>query len=188
MALMGMMLAIAVTLSWLEACIPPIPALPPGVKLGLANIVTMYVLFFLGKNQSIVIAILRSGFVLLTRGPVAAAMSLSGGLVSVGVMLLLTYLKHRQPSFFLISIAGALSHNLAQLALASLLAGTWLVVGYLPLLLVSGVVMGSTTGLLLRTLMPVMGRLQGVLLPHEFSADISGRKSDRAQSGTETGD
>lgn len=160
-AMMGLMLALALVLSIIESWIPPIPALPPGVKLGLANIVTMYVMFFLGRRSAYVIVVLKSGFVLITRGLIAAAMSLGGGLLSATVMLLLLIPKKHRISYFLISVAGAVAHNVAQLFVASIITGTPLVFGYLPVLLISGVVMGSVTGVLLRVVLPAMNRVQG---------------------------
>ena len=92
LALMGLLFALAMALSFLESLLPALPMLPPGIRLGLSNIVTMYALFALGPVSGYTIAVLKSLFVLLTRGAVAAAMSASGGIASVTVMLLLSLL------------------------------------------------------------------------------------------------
>lgn len=89
---MGLLFALAMALSFLESLLPALPMLPPGIRLGLSNIVTMYALFVLGPVSGYTIAVLKSLFVLLTRGAVAAAMSASGGIASVTVMLLLSLL------------------------------------------------------------------------------------------------
>lgn len=57
----------------------PALGLPPGVKPGLANIVVMYALFFLGRGQALTLVLLKSFFAMLTRGPSAGALSLAGG-------------------------------------------------------------------------------------------------------------
>ena len=80
LALMGLLFALAMALSFLESLLPALPMLPPGIRLGLSNIVTMYALFVLGPVSGYTIAVLKSLFVLLTRGAVAAAMSASGGI------------------------------------------------------------------------------------------------------------
>ena len=65
--LMGLMFALAMVLSYVESMIT-VPGLPPGVKLGLSNIVTMYCVFFLGWRQAYTLAVLKGSFALLTRG------------------------------------------------------------------------------------------------------------------------
>ena len=124
----------------------------PGVKLGLSNIVTMYCLFCLGWREAYSLAALKSLFVLLTRGPVGAAMSFAGGLVSVTAMLLLRALP-KKPSELFTSICGGLMHNAGQLVMAVLLLNG-AVLYYFPVLALGGVAMGALTGLLLRLLRP----------------------------------
>ena len=92
LALMGLLFALAMALSFLESLLPALPMLPPGIRLGLSNIITMYALFVLGPVSGYTIAVLKSLFVLLTRGAVAAAMSAAGGIVSVTAKLLLSRL------------------------------------------------------------------------------------------------
>ena len=159
-AFTGMLFALALLLSWLENMLPPAPFLPVGVKLGLSNIITMYALFFLGKPQAFAIAALKSLFVLLTSSLTTAAISLSGGLLSLCVMLLLTLPKRWKPSYLILSIFGAVFHNIGQLAMVTLLLGTFSVAYYLPVLLLSGVGMGILTGLLLRVLLPALERIK----------------------------
>ena len=65
LTMMALLFAMAMVLSILESMIPALPMLPPGVKLGLSNIVTMYALFVLGPAQGYTIAVLKSFFVFL---------------------------------------------------------------------------------------------------------------------------
>ena len=106
LALMGLLFALAMALSFLESLLPALPMLPPGIRLGLSNIVTMYALFVLGPVSGYTIAVLKSLFVLLTRGAVAAAMSASGGIASVTVMLLLSLLPGIRRQYLLLSVFG----------------------------------------------------------------------------------
>ncbi|SHI17652.1 heptaprenyl diphosphate synthase [Sporobacter termitidis DSM 10068] len=154
LTLLSLLFALSIALTAVEYMIPPIPLLPPGVKLGLSNIVTMYCLFFLGKKSAFTIVVLKSGFVFLIRGFTSFALSLSGGVLSALVMLLLLAASNRRISYLVISIAGAITHNIGQLIAASFLLGTGMVMAYFPLLLVSGVIMGNVTGALLRLVMP----------------------------------
>ena len=157
--LMGLLFALAMVLSYIESMFT-LPGLPPGVKLGLSNIVTMYCVFFLGGRQAYTLAVLKGFFTLLTRGLVAACMSTAGGLVSVSVMLLLIALPKWNPSYTLISVCGSLGHNLGQLLMASVIMQSGFVIYYLPVMAVSGVGMGVVTGILLRVLLPYMDKLQ----------------------------
>ncbi len=158
-AFLGLMFALAMALSLLESMIPALPMLPPGVKLGLSNIVTMYCLFFLGARSAFTVAALKSCFVLLLRGPAGASMSLAGGLLSVLVMRLLLLSKQMREQVPLVSIVGAISHNVGQLLAASVLLRSAAALYYLPVMILAGVGMGVLTGLTLRLVMPYFQRL-----------------------------
>lgn len=153
----ALLFALAVVLSLVEGLLPALPV--PGVRLGLSNIPVMYALFFLGKGPAVSIAGLKGAFAALTRGAAAGLLSVSGGLCSVGAMALLLWLAKGRASCFLLSICGAVCHNLGQLAAVSLLydAFFW---GYLPILLAAGIAAGSVTAVLLRVLRPALARLE----------------------------
>jgi heptaprenyl diphosphate synthase len=157
-AFSGLLLAMAIALSALEGMLPPLPV---GIKPGLSNIVTMYAVFFLGARQALLIAFLKSSFVFLTRGVTGAFLSLLGGFLSVGVMLLLRRV-HGLSNVF-ISIGGAVFHNLGQLFGAVLLLKSTYTLYYAPILILSGIGMGLLTGVLLRFVMPCLDRIDRTL-------------------------
>lgn len=152
---MGLMLAVVMAFSFIEHMLPPLPLLPPNVKLGLSNIVTMYCLFFLGKSNAATLAVLKSGFVLLMRGPVAGLLSITGGLLSIMAIILLLFLFGTRLSYVMTSIFGAITHNVGQIIAVSLIMGTGMIFYYLPVLIVSGIIMGIVTGTMLKILLPV---------------------------------
>ena len=156
---MGMLLCLAIVLSFVEGMIPPLPALPPGVKLGLSNIVVIYCLFFLNVKSACGIAVLKSFFVLLTRGVSAGFLSLCGGLLSVIVMAIA--IRPKKLSYLILSILGAVSHNIGQIVAASLLFKSATVFYYLPVLIISGVLMGTLTAALMKVLLPALKRISG---------------------------
>ena len=158
-ALLGMLFAMAMALSFAESLLPVLPMLPPGFKLGLSNIVTMYALFVLGVRKGLAIAVMKSFFVLLTRAPVAAFMSLSGGLLSVVCMALASRVRWLGRDYMLLSVIGALAHNFGQL-LASVAYTSTVMFYYLPVLVISGVIMGIITGAVLRVVMPYINKLR----------------------------
>ena len=90
-ALSGLLFALAMALSFIEGTLV-IPGLLPGMKLGLANIVVMYALFFMGPRQALVLDVLKALFVFLVSGFTAGFLSLCGGLLSLAVMWVLYYL------------------------------------------------------------------------------------------------
>ena len=154
LALMGLLFALAMALSFLESLLPALP-----IRLGLSNIVTMYALFVLGPVSGYTIAVLKSLFVLLTRGAVAAAMSASGGIASVTVMLLLSLLPGIRRQYLLLSVFGGAAHNVGQLIAARFIISNQYVWYYLPVLLAAGLLMGAITGMALRVVMPYLDRL-----------------------------
>jgi heptaprenyl diphosphate synthase len=156
-----MLFAVAMVLSFMEGLLPPLPYLPPGFKLGLSNIATMYALFFMGKGRAFTIAVLKALFVFMVRGFTSGALSLAGGIASICVMVLLSALLKEKISYLLLSVFGAIFHNLGQLAALTLIMGNTYAVWYTPVLLVAGVIMGCVTGSILRVVMPAFNRISG---------------------------
>ena len=152
----AIMLSIAAVLTALEHALPPLPFLPPGISLGLSNIVVMYCVFFVGSTRAAALNIFKALFVLLTRGSTAGLLSLCGGLLSVGIIILLVILFKTKVSYAAVSVAGAIAHNIGQYAAVSLITAPAYIIYYLPILIISGVAMGLTTGTLLKTVLPVI--------------------------------
>lgn len=151
-ALCGLLLALSAGISAAESLIP----LPLGVKPGFSNLPVMYSMAEQGAKYGFAICILKSVFVLLTRGVAAFFMSLSGGTLSYIIMLLLY--RKTEASLMLISIAGALAHNAGQLCAASAIMKTVAVFGYSPVMIISGCIAGAVTGAVLKLLLNAMQR------------------------------
>lgn len=159
MVFTGLLFAIALIFSIVEAMFLVIPMAVPGVKFGLSNIIVMYAIFFLGAREAYFIAILKALFVFFTRGFIASTLSLAGGLLSITCMLLMFFLLKEKVSISGISVIGAVSHNLGQFLVLSIIyigISLWI---YLPILLISGVITGLLTATLLKILLPVLKRL-----------------------------
>jgi heptaprenyl diphosphate synthase len=136
----------AILISLLESIIPvPIPV--PGVKLGLANIITLIGLVFLPLTDVLLIVVIRCFVVaLLTRGIMMLVFSVSGGILSALIMTLIYKKLSQYFSIKGISIIGAFIHNTTQIIVASWLLGQFVVFYYLPILIVSAVITGYITG------------------------------------------
>lgn len=158
-AFASLIFAIAIILAVVESMLPPLPVPVPGVKFGLSNIAVMYALFFLGGKQAYAITFLKGMFVFITRGAVAGALSLSGGLLSITVMLILFFILKEKISYTGISILGAVFHNIGQFLMISFIYMGTNLLAYLPVLLLSGVIAGIVTSTLLRFVLPALNRL-----------------------------
>lgn len=164
-ALTGILSAEAIALSALEMLIPPVPFLPPGARPGFSNIVTMFAAREFGCSGALPVALIKSLFVLVTRGPSAFLMSLCGGLLSTGVMCLCFRFNRRALGIIGISVLSSAAHNLGQLGAACLLTGTPALYTYLPALMLFAVFMGTVTGILLAAILPALEKQRKYLLP-----------------------
>lgn len=153
----GILTALALVLSAVEMSLPPLPMLPPGAKLGLSNIVTMYVAGSAGLFPAVCIAVVKGLFSGLMRGFTAMLMSLCGGIASTFVMWALLQLPNHPFGFIGLGVAGALTHNASQLAVAALLT-TPAILYYVPWLILFGVLSGILTGMVLRVILPLLNK------------------------------
>ncbi len=145
----SVMLAAALALSLLESVLPPLPA-PVPLRYGLANVAVMAALLFIGPFEAVSVALLKSVFVLMTRGLIAGSISFTGTLLSVGVMVGADFLLKRRTSVFLLSVLGAIAHNAGQLFFLVLFLQYKLSVLFIgPYLLFFGVLTGLLSGALL---------------------------------------
>ena len=154
-ALLGLLSALAVALSFLEGLLPVLPV--PGAKLGLSNIVTMYALAVMNLPAALAVAVIKSLFALL-RGGTAFFMSLAGGLLSTLVMAAALKWPRGRLSFLGTGILGAVAHNAAQLGVSMLLLSPSLI-WYGPWLLLMALAAGTLTGLTLNIVMPALRRI-----------------------------
>lgn len=143
---LSMLVSVALVLSVIDARIPLLPALP-GIKIGLASIITIILLRFAGWKEAILVVLLRCLLAWFFHGsPVALVLSLCGAIIST---LLMAVLFRGFPRYFSlkgISIAGAVAHNVGQIAAASVIMQTPYIVVYLPWLIVAGSIAGYCIG------------------------------------------
>lgn len=147
LTLCALLTAMALALSYLENLFPLSLAIPiPGVKLGLANIVTLFALYAMGPGQALLILLARCVLGALFAGNMNALLfSLLGALCAMGVMILLS--RRRGLSIYGVSVGGAAAHNCGQIAAAMLTLGNSAPLYYLPVLLAVSLLTGGLTGL-----------------------------------------
>lgn len=146
LTVMSLSVALAMILSFVESQIPAFVAVP-GVKVGLANIVVVFVLYKLGWKEAVAISMVRVLMVSLLFGSgVSFFYSVAGAVLSLGGMILLQRCKIF--SYVAVSVAGGVLHNAGQIAMACFLLRTDVIRYYLPFLVLSGVVAGVVVGLI----------------------------------------
>lgn len=146
MARIGMLVAVAFVLSYIESLLP-LNFGVPGIKAGLSNIVVLFSIFNFSPLTAFCIAIVRIVLCGFTFGSLSGMLySLSGGILSFVVMLLLK--KTKKFSVYGVSVAGGVSHNVGQILVAMVVLNNRLLMYYLPFLLIAGVVAGIATGML----------------------------------------
>ena len=147
LTLCAVLTAMALALSYLENLFPLALAIPiPGVKLGLANIVTVFALYALGPAQALMILTARCLLGAMFAGNANALLfSLLGGFAAMLAMILLVRLERF--SVYGVSIGGAAAHNCGQMAAAVLTLGSAAPLYYLPVLLAVSLAAGALTGL-----------------------------------------
>lgn len=147
-AYFGVFTSLALILSYVETLIP-ISFGIPGIKLGLANLVIVIVLYTYGGKEAFLLSVTRillSGFLFGNLSMILYSMS--GGIFSLAIMVLLC--KTGGFSIQGVSIAGGVFHNIGQLLLAMMIVETYQVGYYFPVLLISGLVTGLLIGIVSR--------------------------------------
>lgn len=159
-ALVGIMAALALALSYLETLIPTFPGFPPGAKPGFSNIVTMFLAGSVGIGDAFFVTVIKALFAGLTRGFTAMLMSGTGGILSTAAACILLRSKKINFGYIGIGIICAVCHNIGQLLTACIISGTpSLIIGYGPLLMLFAVATGFATGTILKVIMPYLGKI-----------------------------
>lgn len=144
-AMLGLTIALAMIMSYIEALVPLSFAVP-GIKMGLANIVIIFVLYKIGTREAILVSLIRVILVsLLFSNVMAMAYSIAGAVLSLSVMWLLK--KTDKFSVIGVSIAGGIMHNVGQIIMAVILLGTEQIALYLPVLIITGTATGVVIGI-----------------------------------------
>lgn len=145
-ALVGILTAAAIVISIIESFIPSVGI--PGIKLGLANIVILIVLYEIGIKEAILVDTLRVFLVGMLRGTLISMgflMSLTGAIFSLSIMILL-YLIVRKFSIIGVSVVGSLFHVTGQIIIAIIFLGSAYVLFYLPFIALSAIITGIFVG------------------------------------------
>ena len=166
----AILIALALALSYTERLIPLQLLVPlPGIKLGLANIVTLVALCLMKTRYVSMILICRCLLGAVFGGGITGLLfSLCGGLLALGAMVLAR--KTERLSIYGVSMLGAAAHNVGQILAAMVLMHSVYIVGYLPYLLLIGIVTGLLTGSLCAGIMRLLPKT-GIVLPRQLQKE-----------------
>ena len=167
LTLCAVLTALALALSYVENFLPLTLLIPlPGIKLGLANIVTVFALYALGAGQALLILIARCTLGAMFAGNLNALLfSLLGGLAAMAVMVLLS--RWKKLSLYGVSRGGAAAHNCGQVAAAVITLSNTAPLAYLPALLIASLFSGALTGYLAGLLFRALDRINPPTSPKQ---------------------
>jgi len=160
---MALLVTFAVVIHTVEAAMPlPMPV--PGVRVGLANIITLLTLVLFGLRSGLLLAVLRSILGSIFIGGLFGFgfwLSITAGAASALAMSLVLVLRNKgMVSLLSVSVVGAAVHNLVQLSMASVIIASFdLLMGYFPFLILLSVPTGIFTGLAANYLEGVTSRM-----------------------------
>jgi len=153
LVLLSLLVSMALIMYIIELQLPILLPAIPGVKLGLANAISLFALITLGGKEALTIMFLRTILGSFLGGNMSSFLySVTGGLFSNLVMIFLYKYFKNHLSLWSISIIGALFHNIGQLLIASIIIQDLRIYLYLPVLMIAGIVTGYFIGLLTKFL------------------------------------
>ncbi len=151
LTLMALLTAIALTIFMVEAQIPPLLPLP-GVKLGLANIITVYAVFAIGSREAAAMLACRIFLGSVFAGNFSTIFySAAGGICAIGVTVAMRRVLGKN-QLWVAGVLGAIAHSVGQMAMAVTLTATPGLAIYLPAMVAISIVTGTFTGLCAQTL------------------------------------
>ena len=145
-AFLGVLTAVALVLSYLESLLPPLWAAVPGIKMGIPNVVIIFMLYRYGVKEAVIVSLIRVFIVALLFGNVMTlAYSVAGALLSITLMAICKKIK----VFSVVgtSIVGGIAHNLGQILVAIVLFDTVQIGYYMIVLAITGTIAGVFIGL-----------------------------------------
>lgn len=153
----GLLTAAALILSYIEGLLPPLTAVP-GIKIGIANAVSLFAIACMGAGEAAAVHFLRIILAGIFAGrAVSFIYSLAGGAVCFAVMMLLRR-SFGGKRLWILSVFGALAHNAGQMAAAVFIVGRAEILWYMPALVIAAIIAGSATGLLVQMIISRLGK------------------------------
>ena len=146
LTLLSLLTAIALTIFMVEAQIPALVPIP-GIKMGLANIVTVFVVFAIGSKEAAAVLFARIFLGAVFAGNFSTIFySAAGGGCAIAVTILLKKILTKK-QLWVAGALGAIAHSVGQMAMAITITATPGLIAYLPVMIVVSIITGTFTGL-----------------------------------------
>lgn len=146
LTLLSMLCAIALTIFMVEAQIPPLTPIP-GIKMGLANIITVFAVFAIGARDAAAVLFVRVFLGAVFAGNFSTIFySAAGGICAIGITILSCKILTKN-QLWIAGVLGAIAHSIGQMAMAIAITQTVGLIAYLPIMLIASIFSGSFTGL-----------------------------------------
>ena len=146
LTLLSMLCAIALTIFMVEAQIPPLTPIP-GIKMGLANIITVFAVFAIGARDAAAVLFVRVFLGAVFAGNFSTIFySAAGGICAIGITILSCKILTKK-QLWIAGVLGAIAHSIGQMAMAIAITQTVGLIAYLPIMLIASIFSGSFTGL-----------------------------------------
>lgn len=172
----SLLAAQATVISLVEGMLPNLLAFAPGAKIGLANMVTLVAIFSLSFKDSLKVVTMRLLLTSLLGGTLSTFMySFAGSYLSFFGMVLVRMLGPKRVSFIGISAAGGILFNVGQLAVASIIAQSFTVMLYLPVLSFAGIIAGIIVGIVGNFMMKNIATIKKMQSEEAQNSELSRR-------------
>lgn len=142
--LLAIILSMALITHYIESMLPSLFPFAPGVKLGLANIFTLFAITVLGYKEGLLVAVLRCVLATFLGSPLSTlAFSLSGAILAFTAMSVMVYFSRGGVSYIGVSVLGSCFHNIGQIIVSAFILNSVYIISYLPVM----IIMSLPTGL-----------------------------------------
>ncbi len=142
---LSMLTAIALTIFMVEAQIPPLTPVP-GIKMGLSNIITVFIVFAIGPKEAAAVLFVRIFLGAVFAGNFSTIFySGAGGLCAIAVTILLRKILTKK-QLWIAGVCGAMAHCIGQMAMAVAITATPGLLAYLPIMIAASIFSGAFTG------------------------------------------
>ena len=145
LTILSMLTTIALTIFMVEAQIPPLTPIP-GIKMGLSNIITVFIVFAIGPKEAAAVLFVRVFLGAVFAGNFSTIFySAAGGFCAILMTILLRKILTRK-QLWVAGVCGAIAHSIGQMAMAIALLETPGLIAYLPIMIVASIISGTFTG------------------------------------------
>lgn len=147
LTLLAIIISLALITHYIESLLPVLFPFAPGVKLGLANIFTLFAITVLGYREGFIVAVLRCILATFLGSPLSTLLfSMTGAIFAFAAMSAVVYFSKSGVSYIGVSVLGSCFHNIGQIAVSIILLNSTYILSYLPIMIIMSLPTGIFIG------------------------------------------